>query len=86
MIKLRHETGVVREIRESDRAKLRSLLRAGFEPVEEHRRPVIRRAAQKLINEHELDPAAIAGTGKDGAILKADVEAHVAFLELETNG
>ncbi|MYK15624.1 MAG: 2-oxoglutarate dehydrogenase complex dihydrolipoyllysine-residue succinyltransferase [Rhodospirillaceae bacterium] len=35
-------------------------------------------AVRKLVAEHELDPAAIEGTGKDGRLLKADVEAHLA--------
>ena len=33
---------------------------------------------RKLVAEHDLDPAAIEGTGKDGRLLKADVEAHLA--------
>ncbi|MYG53458.1 MAG: 2-oxoglutarate dehydrogenase complex dihydrolipoyllysine-residue succinyltransferase, partial [Rhodospirillaceae bacterium] len=35
-------------------------------------------AVRKLVAEHDLDPAAIEGTGKDGRLLKADVEAHLA--------
>ncbi|MDZ7787422.1 MAG: 2-oxoglutarate dehydrogenase complex dihydrolipoyllysine-residue succinyltransferase [Halofilum sp. (in: g-proteobacteria)] len=34
-------------------------------------------AARKLIAEHGLDPAAIEGTGKDGRILKEDVQRHI---------
>ncbi len=34
-------------------------------------------AARKLIAEHGLDPATIEGTGKDGRILKEDVQRHV---------
>lgn len=38
----------------------------------------IYQSAQKLINEHDLDPARIDGSGSGGAITKADVEAHLA--------
>jgi 2-oxoglutarate dehydrogenase E2 component (dihydrolipoamide succinyltransferase) len=34
-------------------------------------------AARKLIAEHGLDPAAIEGTGKEGRILKEDVQRHI---------
>jgi len=34
-------------------------------------------AVRKLVEENELDPAAIAGTGKDGRLTKADVEKHL---------
>ena len=34
-------------------------------------------AARKLIAEHGLDPSAIEGTGKDGRILKEDVQRHI---------
>jgi 2-oxoglutarate dehydrogenase E2 component (dihydrolipoamide succinyltransferase) len=34
-------------------------------------------AVQRLVLEHELDPAAIEGTGKDGRILKGDVIRHL---------
>ena len=34
-------------------------------------------AVRRLVEEHDLDPAAITGTGKDGRILKGDVLAHV---------
>jgi len=34
-------------------------------------------AARKLIDEHGLDPAAIPGSGKDGRILKEDVQRHL---------
>ena len=32
---------------------------------------------RKLVDEHELDPTAIAGTGRDGRLTKADVLAHL---------
>ncbi len=40
--------------------------------------PPLSPAVRKLVAEHNLDPAAIAGTGKDGRLLKADIEAHLA--------
>ena len=35
-------------------------------------------AVRKLVAEHDLDPAEIEGTGKDGRLTKADVEAYLA--------
>ncbi|MDX1483288.1 MAG: 2-oxoglutarate dehydrogenase complex dihydrolipoyllysine-residue succinyltransferase [Alphaproteobacteria bacterium] len=40
--------------------------------------PPLSPAVRKLIEEHDLDPAHIAGTGKDGRLVKGDV---LAFLE-----
>lgn len=34
-------------------------------------------AVRRLVTEHDLDPAAIAGTGKDGRLTKGDVLAHL---------
>ena len=34
-------------------------------------------AVRRLVTEHSLDPAAIAGTGKDGRLIKEDVLRHV---------
>lgn len=34
-------------------------------------------AVRKLVAENDLDPSAIAGTGKDGRLTKADVEKHI---------
>ncbi len=34
-------------------------------------------AVRRLVTEHELDPTAIAGTGKDGRLTKGDVLAHL---------
>ena len=48
------------------------------EPAPEPVAPPLSPAVRKLVAEHELDPAAIEGTGKDGRLLKADVEAHLA--------
>lgn len=41
-------------------------------------------AARKLIDEHGLDAAAIKGTGKEGRILKEDVQAHLAAAATAT--
>lgn len=38
-------------------------------------------AARAVIEEHDLDPALIEGTGKDGSIIKPDVVAHLESLE-----
>ena len=35
-------------------------------------------AVRRLVTEHSLDPAALAGTGKDGRLIKEDVLRHVA--------
>lgn len=40
-------------------------------------------AARKLVQEHDLDPAKIQGTGKDGGITKPDVVKYLAALEAE---
>ena len=37
-------------------------------------------AVRRLVEEHELDPAAIEGTGKDGRLTKKDVLAHLETL------
>ena len=39
--------------------------------------PVMGPAARRIVAEHGLDPAAIAGTGKDGRITKADALRHL---------
>jgi 2-oxoglutarate dehydrogenase E2 component (dihydrolipoamide succinyltransferase) len=42
-------------------------------PAIENLSPAVRR----LVREHELDPSAITGTGRDGRLTKADVLAHI---------
>lgn len=42
--------------------------------------PVLSPAVRRLVEEHELDPAAIEGTGKDGRLTKKDVLAHLETL------
>ena len=41
---------------------------------------VLSPAVRRLVEEHELDPAAIEGTGKDGCLTKKDVLAHLETL------
>ena len=48
------------------------------EPAAPPLSPPLSPAVRKLVAEHDLDPSAIEGTGKDGRLLKADVEAHLA--------
>ncbi|MFO7305086.1 MAG: 2-oxoglutarate dehydrogenase complex dihydrolipoyllysine-residue succinyltransferase [Gammaproteobacteria bacterium] len=38
-------------------------------------------AARRMVEEHKLDPAAIAGSGRDGRVTKADVIQHLAKQE-----
>lgn len=42
--------------------------------------PVLSPAVRRLVEEHELDPAAMEGTGKDGRLTKKDVLAHLEAL------
>ena len=42
--------------------------------------PSLSPAVRKLVDEHGLDPAAIAGTGKDGRLTKGGVLAHLAAV------
>ena len=42
--------------------------------------PVLSPAVRRLVEEHELDSAAIEGTGKDGRLTKKDVLAHLKIL------
>ena len=48
------------------------------EPEPEPEPALLSPAVRKLVAEHDLDPAEIEGTGKDGRLLKADVEAYLA--------
>ena len=47
------------------------------EPTLEGKSDVLSPAVRRLVEEHGLDPAAIAGTGKDGRLTKKDVQAHL---------
>ena len=46
--------------------------------------PALSPAVRKLLHEHDLDPAQITGSGKDGRILKEDVLAHLEARQQET--
>ena len=50
------------------------------EPAAPKPEPVLSPAVRRLVEEHELDPAAIEGTGKDGRLTKKDVLAHLETL------
>ena len=50
------------------------------EPSAPKPEPVLSPAVRRLVEEHELDPAAIQGTGKDGRLTKKDVLAHLETL------
>ena len=50
---------------------------AAPEPAPPEPEPVLSPAVRRLVEEHELDPAAIEGTGKDGRLTKKDVLAHL---------
>jgi 2-oxoglutarate dehydrogenase E2 component (dihydrolipoamide succinyltransferase) len=53
------------------------------EIVREHRlSPAVRRA----VTQHKIDPAVITGSGKDGRITRADVDAYVAAKPAVSNG
>ncbi|MDE2810587.1 MAG: 2-oxoglutarate dehydrogenase complex dihydrolipoyllysine-residue succinyltransferase [Gemmatimonadota bacterium] len=47
------------------------------EPAAPKPEPPLSPAVRRLVEEHELDPAAIEGTGKDGRLTKKDVLAHL---------
>ena len=50
------------------------------EPAAPKPEPTLSPAVRRLVEEHELDPAAIQGTGKDGRLTKKDVLAHLETL------
>ncbi|MYK40872.1 MAG: 2-oxoglutarate dehydrogenase complex dihydrolipoyllysine-residue succinyltransferase [Gemmatimonadetes bacterium] len=50
------------------------------EPAAPKPEPVLSPAVRRLVEEHELDPTAIEGTGKDGRLTKKDVLAHLEAL------
>ena len=50
------------------------------EPAAPKPEPALSPAVRRLVEEHELDPAAIEGTGKDGRLTKKDVLAHLETL------
>ncbi|MYB70947.1 MAG: 2-oxoglutarate dehydrogenase complex dihydrolipoyllysine-residue succinyltransferase [Gemmatimonadetes bacterium] len=50
------------------------------EPAVPKPEPTLSPAVRRLVEEHELDPTAIEGTGKDGRLTKKDVLAHLETL------
>ncbi len=50
------------------------------EPTEPKPESTLSPAVRRLVEEHELDPTAIEGTGKDGRLTKKDVLAHLETL------
>ena len=56
---------------------------AGEEKTAARAAPALSPAVRKLLHEHELDPAKIDGSGKDGRILKEDVLAHLEARQQE---
>ncbi len=50
------------------------------EPTASKPEPTLSPAVRRLVEEHELDPATIEGTGKDGRLTKKDVLAHIETL------
>ena len=50
------------------------------EPAAPKPEPALSPAVRRLVEEHELDPTAIEGTGKDGRLTKKDVLAHIETL------
>lgn len=61
--------------------ELEQIEQAKKEAEAENKAVKISAAAQKLIDDNQLDVAEIKGTGKDGNITKGDVEAHLQKLE-----
>ena len=70
---------VVAEIDESAQAAA-SAPASKPEPAVPKPEPTLSPAVRRLVEEHELDPAAIEGTGKDGRLTKKDVLAHLETL------
>ena len=67
---------VVAEIDESAQAAA-SVPETKPEPAAPKPAPSLSPAVRRLVEEHDLDPAAIEGTGKDGRLTKKDVLAHL---------
>ena len=73
---------VVAEIAEIDESAEAAMPVAETEPAPAAPKPApaLSPAVRRLVEEHELDPAAIEGTGKDGRLTKKDVLAHLENL------
>ena len=70
---------VVAEIDESAQAAT-AVSASKPEPAAPKPEPTLSPAVRRLVEEHELDPTAIEGTGKDGRLTKKDVLAHLETL------
>ena len=70
---------VVAEIDESAQAAA-PVAETKPEPAAPKTEPTLSPAVRRLVEEHELDPTAIEGTGKDGRLTKKDVLAHLEAL------
>ncbi|MCU7921825.1 MAG: 2-oxoglutarate dehydrogenase complex dihydrolipoyllysine-residue succinyltransferase [Candidatus Thiodiazotropha sp. (ex Dulcina madagascariensis)] len=90
------ETGVLKEIRFADGetvqaedilgimeagAANRSPDRTAAAPPPEKEPPVLSPAVRRLVNDSGVDPATLEGSGKNGRIVKSDVEAAIAARE-----
>lgn len=69
---------VVAEIEEIEESAAPAPAARSAEPSQPE--SVLSPAVRRLVEEHELDPAAIEGTGKDGRLTKKDVLAHLETL------
>lgn len=69
---------VVAEIEEGEESAAPAPAARSAEPSQPE--SVLSPAVRRLVEEHELDPAAIEGTGKDGRLTKKDVLAHLETL------
>ena len=70
---------IIAEIDESAQAAV-SVPASKPEPAAPKPEPTLSPAVRRLVEEHELDPTAIEGTGKDGRLTKKDVLAHLETL------
>ena len=70
---------IIAEIDESAQAAV-SVPASKPEPAAPKPEPTLSPAVRRLVEEHELDPTAIEGTGKDGRLAKKDVLAHLETL------
>ena len=70
---------VVAEIDESAQAAA-PVSKTKPEPAAPKPAPALSPAVRRLVEEHDLDPTAIEGTGKDGRLTKKDVLAHLETL------
>ena len=78
-------SGALKHLQPTDTTLAIGAVVAEIEEIEQSAAPVpaskpesvLSPAVRRLVEEHELDPAAILGTGKDGRLTKKDVLAHL---------